>query len=216
MTQTFVPISDVSNAGGIRRELKHTGTAQAGSATTITLDTGASAVDDFYNGDLIELVSGTGATPGTQVTITDYVGATKVATVASWPGSNPDATTVFEIREADLYVGLASTSSSAYVESQLAPSGAAFRVNLSAGVDPNSTAQHRKYLIAWKDPSGGARMDVKDEIIGGGGLIADETFTDVPATETEVFFDLSTSEINAIAQADYEGLLDEQVTFTQV
>lgn len=216
MTQTLVPISDVSNAGGIRRELKRTGTAQAGSATTITLDTGASAVDDFYNGDLIELVSGTGATPGTQVTIIDYVGATKVATVASWPGSNPDATTVFEIREAALWEGLASTSPSNYVESKLAPNGHAHRVNLSAGVDPNSTSQHRKYLFVWKSPAGGARMDIKDEIIGGGGLIADETFTDVPSVETESFFDLTTTEINAIAQADYEGALDEQVTFTQV
>ena len=70
-------------------------TAQAGAATTITLDAGASAVNDFYNGASILTTGGTGV--GQYRIITDYVGATKVATVnAAW-ATNPDATTTFAI-----------------------------------------------------------------------------------------------------------------------
>ena len=56
-----------------------TGSATAGGAGTITLAAGASAVDDFYNGMVISITSGTGN--GHIGLITDYVGSTKVATV---------------------------------------------------------------------------------------------------------------------------------------
>ena len=70
-------------------------TAQTGGASTITLDAGASAVDDFYNGGSILTTGGTGV--GQFRIIIDYVGATKVATVdAAW-ATNPDATTTFAI-----------------------------------------------------------------------------------------------------------------------
>lgn len=70
-------------------------TAQAGGASTITLDASASAVDDFYNGASILTTGGTGA--GQFRIITDYVGATKVTTVdAAW-ATNPDNTTTFAI-----------------------------------------------------------------------------------------------------------------------
>lgn len=74
--------------------LIRSGTAQAGSGTTITLDASASAVDDFYNNQKIHIVSGTGVGQGR--IISDYVGSTKVATVASW-ATNPDNTSVFVI-----------------------------------------------------------------------------------------------------------------------
>jgi hypothetical protein len=69
-------------------------TAQAGAATTITLDASASAVNDFYNDTIIVLTGGTGA--GQARVIADYVGATKVATVATWV-TNPDNTSTFVI-----------------------------------------------------------------------------------------------------------------------
>jgi len=56
-----------------------TGTAQAGSAGSITLASGASATDDYYNGMVISITGGTGS--GSKGIITDYVGSTKVATV---------------------------------------------------------------------------------------------------------------------------------------
>ena len=69
--------------------------AQDGGASSITLDASASALDDFYNGATLTIVSGTGA--GQTRRITDYDGTTKVATVdASW-GVNPDDTSAFRI-----------------------------------------------------------------------------------------------------------------------
>lgn len=70
------------------------GTAQAGGATTITLRSGASAVNDHYNECLVKIISGTGA--GQIRTITGYVGSTKVATVSTWT-TNPDATSVYVV-----------------------------------------------------------------------------------------------------------------------
>lgn len=67
-----------------------TGTSQAGgSATTIKLAAGASAVDDYYNGMLISLTSGTYT--GATGVIIDYVGSTKIATVHKSFGGIPDA-----------------------------------------------------------------------------------------------------------------------------
>lgn len=79
---------------GARMPIIRSSTAQAGAATTITLDASASAVDDFYNNQLIWIVSGTGVGQGRIVS--DYVGATKVATVSTW-ATNPDNTSVFVI-----------------------------------------------------------------------------------------------------------------------
>ena len=56
-----------------------TGSSQAGGAGTITLASGASAVDDYYVGMAITISSGTGN--GHKGLIVDYVGSSKVATV---------------------------------------------------------------------------------------------------------------------------------------
>lgn len=72
-----------------------TGTAQAGGSTSITLDAGASAVTDFYAGDIVVLASGAGAGQARQVSA--YNGTTKVATVSAW-AVNPDNTTGFVIQ----------------------------------------------------------------------------------------------------------------------
>lgn len=79
------------------------GTAQAGAASTITLDAGASATNDFYKGSIINVVGGTGV--GQTAQIISYVGSTKVATVyvAGPPAqgsqflTSPDSTSIFEI-----------------------------------------------------------------------------------------------------------------------
>ena len=73
-----------------------TGTAQAGSGTSITLASGESALDDYFNGSQITLTGGTGQSAAA-VDITDYNGSTKVATVASWPAGTPDATSIYSI-----------------------------------------------------------------------------------------------------------------------
>ena len=69
----------------------HGGDAQDGSiATTIILADTASNEDDFYNGWTVVLgYEAASATPGQERTIVDYVGETKVATVAAWAGGTP-------------------------------------------------------------------------------------------------------------------------------
>lgn len=71
-----------------------TGTAQAGGSTTITLASGAAAVDSAYVGSTVSITSGTGS--GQSRIITGYVGSSKVATVAAWT-TPPDATSVYSI-----------------------------------------------------------------------------------------------------------------------
>jgi hypothetical protein len=79
---------------GATHQTPSSGTAQAGASTTITLVSGASAVNDFYKNDLVYILSGTGA--GQSRFISAYVGSTKVATVSAW-ATNPDATSVYVI-----------------------------------------------------------------------------------------------------------------------
>jgi hypothetical protein len=69
------------------------GTAQAGSGTTITLASTASAVDDTYNNHVITITGGTGV--GQTATITDYVGSTRVASGIF--STIPDSTSTYTL-----------------------------------------------------------------------------------------------------------------------
>ena len=73
----------------------HDGTAQGGSANTITLAASASATDDEYNTLPVEIIGGTGA--GQSGDITDYDGTTKVATISGTFSPAPDATSVYVV-----------------------------------------------------------------------------------------------------------------------
>jgi hypothetical protein len=75
----------------------HNGTAQAGAATTITLQSGASGSDDFYNTMIVEIADGAGK--GQTREVTDYVGSTLVATVgAAWDVA-PDSSSVYAVHQ---------------------------------------------------------------------------------------------------------------------
>jgi hypothetical protein len=78
------------------------GTATAGGANTITLQTALGA-NDLCNGALIKIASGTGAKQTRR--ITDYVDSTQVATVNRNWTTNPDNTSVYAITYADLTAG---------------------------------------------------------------------------------------------------------------
>jgi hypothetical protein len=71
------------------------GTAQAGGATTITLDSGASATNNLYQNCVVFIRSGTGA--GQSNIIASYVGSTKVATVSNSWATSPDSSSVFTV-----------------------------------------------------------------------------------------------------------------------
>lgn len=73
----------------------HTGTASTGAAGTITLAAGASATDNVYRYNRIEIVSGTGA--GQSRICSAYVGSTKVATIVPNWTTTPDNTSVYRV-----------------------------------------------------------------------------------------------------------------------
>ena len=98
------------------------GTAQGGGTATITLDASASAVDDFYNGDLVWCLSGTGA--GQAGVVIDYVGATKVATVDNNWRTNPDSSTGFVILPGSLGLTSATLASAVWDASTSTYNGA--------------------------------------------------------------------------------------------
>lgn len=70
------------------------GTAQSATATTIVLDSSVAYADDELIGATVVLLGGTGK--GQARTITDYVGATDTATVATWT-TTPSGTITYEI-----------------------------------------------------------------------------------------------------------------------
>lgn len=77
---------------------KDSGTAQAGSARTITLRAAASAVDDFYVPMTVRTTGGTGS--GQERRAGDYVGSTKVLTIAAAEpdfSPAPDATSTYDV-----------------------------------------------------------------------------------------------------------------------
>lgn len=86
-------------------------TAQAGAASTITLDASSSATNDLYAGTVIVLTGGTGA--GQARVITSYVGSTKVATVDRAWATNPDNTSTFAILSASEFVNAATVQTGA-------------------------------------------------------------------------------------------------------
>jgi hypothetical protein len=90
------PLSAHTSVGTLGQALQsiRSGTAQSGTATSITLDSGASAVNSFYNRALLVITGGTGI--GQARFITDYSGSSKIASVDNW-ATNPDSTSQFVI-----------------------------------------------------------------------------------------------------------------------
>lgn len=88
------------------------GTAQAGAAGTITLDSSASPIDDYYNGCIVRTTGGTGGAGGSGSlnnqarVITDYSGSTKVATINPNWETNPSSDTTFEVLQTENSLGL--------------------------------------------------------------------------------------------------------------
>lgn len=77
------------------RAVIHEGTAQSATATTLVLASGAAFADDEIIGATIQIISAT-AGAGQARLITDYVGATDTATVATWT-TTPTGTIVYKV-----------------------------------------------------------------------------------------------------------------------
>lgn len=101
--------------------------AQAGAAGSVTLDSGASATDNIYNGLIVMITSGTGA--GQARLVTGYTGASKVATTGPNWTTNPDSTSVFFL--ADWAGGTAIQTGDSYGRLG-APAGASVSADIAA------------------------------------------------------------------------------------
>ena len=76
--------------------ISHSGTAQAGGSSSITLAAAASSTDDAYNGYSIQITGGTGSGQDFQ-RILDYDGTSKEATVSGAWTTTPDSTSTYRI-----------------------------------------------------------------------------------------------------------------------
>jgi len=86
--------------------------AQAGNATTVTLDASAANVSNYYNGSVVAIIAGTGNAQAR--VITAYDNTTKVATVDTNWAVNPSTDSVFAIYPQGIY-GLTSAQVEAAV-----------------------------------------------------------------------------------------------------
>jgi len=145
------------------------GTAATGTATSITLGSGASTVNDYYNLMTVYISAGTGN--GQLKTITDYVGSTKVATVSTWT-TNPDATSVYEVMPAVTIAATGGSGATARVSSVI--SGAVRKVSMitagtlyrSGTATITSGSGTNAILSARIGPVGGHGKDAVSELGG--------------------------------------------------
>lgn len=95
------------------------GLAQGGAASTITLNSGASSIDDMYQGQMVFIVSGTGQDQARIVT--SYDGTTKIATVHKAWETNPASTSGYLVNPlpalGDLIVDMAGATFDASTDS---------------------------------------------------------------------------------------------------
>jgi hypothetical protein len=83
------------------------GTATGGGSNSITLAAGASTTNDIYNGLVLRITAGLGV--GSVFLVTDYVGATKVATLRSiGTAVTLDSTSVYSIDAQTVYTPVSS------------------------------------------------------------------------------------------------------------
>lgn len=95
-SETLTPSAVSGNITLTTTSSKHdTGTAQAGTSTTITLKSASNSTNDYYNGLSISITGGTGS--GQIRIIEDYVGSTKVVTVDRAWTTTPDNTSTYSI-----------------------------------------------------------------------------------------------------------------------
>lgn len=130
----------------------HAGTAQAGAAGTITLDTSASATNDLYKDMIVMIVGGTGV--GQVNTIASYAGATKIATMARDWAIAPDNTSQFVIVPAPS--GANPTSVAAAVWAAIGEGAHTFGdlVRLIVGIFAGTTTDYTTNTIAAKSLNG--------------------------------------------------------------
>jgi len=115
----------IENRNNRTSNVMFSGTASAGSGTSITL-AGASSTDNLYKFSDVEITGGTGA--GQRRTIFNYNGTSKVATINRAWATNPDSSSLFNI---------ISSTKPDIIDAGVAQAGAASAITLAA--DSSST-----------------------------------------------------------------------------
>ncbi len=134
------------------------GTAQAGAAAKITLDAGASAVNDAYIGMVIRLTSGTGV--GQIRRVISYDGTTKIAEVDRPWGTVPDNTTGFRIAKGCYFPKAATEAMEVrrpFFDAGANTSGGAqkeYHEKIFLGNDNATLALTAAQVVEYSDPSG--------------------------------------------------------------
>lgn len=100
-------LRDFCIENALHSALGEPGLAQGGSANTITLESTASAVNNYYVGWLVKLEGGPGE--GLQANITAYDGSTKVATVSSTFTPAPTSATRYRLESNTIGLNMGST-----------------------------------------------------------------------------------------------------------
>lgn len=130
------------------------GTCQGGTASSVTLDAGASATNDLYKGARVYLPTGLGTTgAGQSRLITAYNGSTKVATVEPNWTVNPASDSFFVIRDDAAILALATGG----IMSTSFAAGAINAAVMAADMDSYTTrswigregATADKYIVQW-------------------------------------------------------------------
>ena len=167
-----------------------TGTAGAGANTTITF-TGKSATNDVYNNMYVYITGGTGI--GQVRKITDYVGASKIATVEEAWTVNPDNTSTYIVTETgnliqsqkigvvDVALGVFLYSENNAAKNKLTlnsdQSAANFVSYVNTAIDEAAatyvTLSTNQTVSGTKDFTGGIKTDVISESTAATGVTAD-------------------------------------------
>ena len=188
----------------------HSGTAQAGTVNTIQLDTGASAVNNIYNGDRIVIFEGTGAQE--HGIVIAYDGTTKIATMSKNWVVTPDATSVFGIVPADVDVetwnGVAVTSSA----------GGLPDVNVNEIEDADATDQIRDAVVSDATKFAGANIALikteadKIALVDAGAGVVGSLIEEIENRSTfDVATDLVQLAANAITSAKIDATAADEI-----
>lgn len=131
---------------------QHAGVAVAGAGGTITLDAAASATNDFYKDAIVILVGGTGV--GQVNTVSSYVGATKVATMARNWAISPDASSQFVIVPAPSGANPTSVADAVWAKVLEGAHTAADLMRLAIGILAGAVADYTTGTYAYKSLNG--------------------------------------------------------------
>ena len=150
------------------------GIAQAGGASTITLDVNAASINGAYNGRTIAITGGAGS--GQTGTVSSYVGSTKVATMTGAWSTPPNGTSAFVV--ASLVaptvictgsgcnaVGIADNASGWYfagIDFTVDPNATAVYPIISMGDGTVTTAALPTYITfdrCWAHPTGSVNVN---------------------------------------------------------